>query len=121
MIKGHQKKKYNYYLGIFAEIFACFFLLSKGYLILERRYRSPLGEIDIIALKERNIVFVEVKKRKSIDEGLLSISFKQKNRIHQSSLIWLKKYPKYFSYNIRYDLFVFCNILKFRHEKNFLR
>ncbi len=51
------------------EEIAARFLKSKGYRILERNYRTRFGEIDIIARKKKNIVFVEVKTRTSDEFG----------------------------------------------------
>lgn len=45
------------------------YLKKKGYRIRERNYRCPVGEIDIIALDGDEVVFVEVKSRKSDDFG----------------------------------------------------
>ena len=41
------------------------FLIEKGYTVIERNYKRPLGEIDIIATIDKNLVFCEVKTRKS--------------------------------------------------------
>ena len=48
-------------LGIDGERAAERFLRRLGYTIVERNYRCPLGEIDLVALDRRTIVFVEVK------------------------------------------------------------
>ena len=50
-------------LGKRGEEMACDFLREKGYLILEKNYRTRYGEIDIVAEKEGTVVFVEVKTR----------------------------------------------------------
>jgi len=47
--------------GAMAETVAVLFLVKQGYEILERNYRKPWGEIDIIARKDEVIAFVEVK------------------------------------------------------------
>jgi putative endonuclease len=51
------------------EEIAVSYLKKEGYRIRERNYRCPLGEIDIIALDGNEVVFVEVKSRKSDDFG----------------------------------------------------
>ena len=56
-------------LGISGENLACAELERRGYAILERRYRTKFGEIDIIAKDGPTIVFVEVKARLTPDFG----------------------------------------------------
>ncbi|GAI75687.1 unnamed protein product [marine sediment metagenome] len=52
-------------IGRFGENVASKFLKDKGYKIKERNYRTFLGEIDIICESKGNIIFVEVKTRRS--------------------------------------------------------
>ncbi|HCR44501.1 MAG TPA: YraN family protein [Ruminococcaceae bacterium] len=49
--------------GALGEDYAAGFLKNKGYIIIERNYRSRFGEIDVIAADSKYIVFVEVKTR----------------------------------------------------------
>ena len=56
-------------LGIVGENIACAELLQRGYAILERRYRTRYGEIDIVARDGEVTVFVEVKTRDGNDFG----------------------------------------------------
>ena len=58
-------KNRSYQFGILAEKIAMFFLRLKGYKILEWRYKSRFGEVDIIAKKSAVIVAIEVKARTS--------------------------------------------------------
>ena len=57
-------------LGKRGEEFAARFLKKKGFKIKERNYRSPVGEVDIIATDGKTLVFVEVKTRSSAAFGL---------------------------------------------------
>ncbi len=52
-------------LGLEGETRACHSLESRGYRILQRRYRTRFGELDIVARHDATIVFVEVKARRS--------------------------------------------------------
>lgn len=45
------------------------FLRGRGYSIVERNYRCPLGEVDLIALDRRTVVFVEIKTRRAAHGG----------------------------------------------------
>lgn len=51
------------------ETLACDELRRRGYAILERRYRTRFGEIDIIAKDGQTVVFIEVKARQGDDFG----------------------------------------------------
>ena len=57
-------------LGNFGETEASNYLKSKGYVILDRNFRIRQGEIDIIALQQNILCFIEVKTRKNSDFGL---------------------------------------------------
>jgi putative endonuclease len=56
-------------LGKLGEDLACAELARRGYVILERRYRTRYGEIDIIARCGSSLVFVEVKTRDGNEFG----------------------------------------------------
>lgn len=57
-------------LGAYGEDVAADYLREQGYTLLERNFRCPLGEIDIIAKKHHDLIFVEVKTRRSSLFGL---------------------------------------------------
>ena len=59
----------NVVIGRIGEEAAAGMLEAEGYRILERNYMSPEGEIDIIAEKDADIVFIEVKARRGILYG----------------------------------------------------
>jgi putative endonuclease len=59
----------RYELGIFGENLAAEALLARGYVIVERRYRTEQGEIDIVALEGETIVFVEVRAKATPEFG----------------------------------------------------
>ena len=73
------------------EKLACKFLISKGYKIVFRNYYSMYGEIDIIAEKEKYIVFVEVKTRKenSFLRGTFAVDRNKQKRIVKTAMMYL--------------------------------
>lgn len=74
-------KQARYKRGHRAESIAVWILRMKGYRVLERRFKTPVGEIDVIARKGAAIVFVEVKSRADIESGLYAITDRAKKRI----------------------------------------
>jgi putative endonuclease len=52
------------HLGAEGERAAEAFLRARGYTIVERNFRCPLGEVDLVALHRRSLVFIEVKTRR---------------------------------------------------------
>src|SRR5438309_8730813 len=75
-------------LGLSAESRAAAYLIAKGFRILARRWRSPLGEIDIVARRRDLLIFVEVKARASLDEAAESVTGRQKRRIVGAAEAW---------------------------------
>jgi putative endonuclease len=70
-------------LGISGENLACDALSRQGYAILARRYRTRIGEIDIVAMDGPTLVFVEVKTRTSDDYGVPAeaVTWRKQRRI----------------------------------------
>ena len=90
--------------GISAESRACVYLIAKGYRILARRYRTPVGEIDVIAQKGRVIAAIEVKARPSLDQALAAISPRQQKRIRRSLLYFQAAHPRLSGIDYRFDV-----------------
>ena len=79
------KRKKAYKRGHFAEQLAAIFLMLKGYTIVARRYKTKVGEIDLIAKKKNVTIFCEVKARKTTEIALESLKKKQKMRIRNAA------------------------------------
>jgi putative endonuclease len=90
-------------VGISAESRAAAFLIAKGFRILARRWKSPLGEIDIVARRRHLLIFVEVKARNSIDEAAESLIARQQRRIAAAAEIWLAANPDDAFRDLRFD------------------
>ncbi len=109
-MKNNKIKSYQF--GLAAEFVAIMFLRLKGYKILARRYKTFVGEVDIIAKKGNCLIAVEVKARKNIviQNGFLIdevVGKNQRERIKRAIISFVKAhYKKYSHHNIRFDLIV---------------
>jgi putative endonuclease len=91
-------------VGISAESRAAVWLIAHGYRILARRWKSPLGEIDIVAARRRLLIFVEVKARATLDAAAESVTERQKQRIAAAAEAWLATYPQPAIRDMRFDV-----------------
>lgn len=78
-------------------------LRLKGYLILARSFRVPVGEIDIIARRGKLLIFVKVKARATQTETAESLSFRQRERITRAASAYIAKYPGLSNLDMRFD------------------
>lgn len=90
-------------VGISAESRAAALLIAKGFRILARRFRSPVGEIDIVARRRQLLVFVEVKAREQLDDAAWSVTARQRSRIVAAAEAWLADHPDPSIRDIRFD------------------
>jgi putative endonuclease len=92
-------------LGERGEDAAARFLKRKGYRILARHLDSPLGELDIIAVDGRTIVFVEVKTRSSDAAGhpADAVDDRKQQRMTRAALAYLKS-QGLLKYSARFDV-----------------
>jgi putative endonuclease len=90
--------------GLSAEGRAATFLMAKGYRILAKRFRTPHGEIDIVAKRRNLIAFVEVKARASIDEAAFAVTPRQQARIIDAANGWLVTHPEHADFELRFDV-----------------
>ncbi len=89
--------------GLSAESRAAAFLIAKGYRILARRFRTPHGEIDIVARRRQLLAFVEVKARRSLDEAAYAVTPRQQLRIIAAAQGWLMAHPEHAAFELRFD------------------
>jgi putative endonuclease len=83
-------------LGEKGEGLAVKFLKKKGYKIIKQNYKTPIGEIDIIAKDEETLIFIEVKTRESIEYGLPfeAVNSHKKRKIANVALLYLKRFKE---------------------------
>jgi putative endonuclease len=92
--------------GLSAESRAALLLIAKAYRILARRWKTPFGEIDIVARRGSVVVFVEVKARDSIDEAVEAVTERTRRRIIGAAELWLARHPQHAKGGIRFDVIV---------------
>ena len=84
-------------LGATGEEIAVDYLVSQGYVVFDRNWRSKSGEIDIIASEKFNsqdeLIFIEVKTRSSRDYGdpIEAITTTKYLRMYRLALEWLSE------------------------------
>jgi putative endonuclease len=89
--------------GVSAESLAAAFLMAKGYRILMKRFRTPHGEIDLIAKRRNLVAFVEVKARATLDEAAYAVTPRQQARIINAAQAWLMAHPDHAEFELRFD------------------
>ena len=90
--------------GLSAESRAAALLIAKGYRIVARRFRSPVGEIDIVARRGRALIFVEVKARGRLEDAAEAVIVRQQRRIIAAAEAWLASHPDDVNCDIRFDV-----------------
>jgi len=90
-------------LGISAESRAAAYLVAKGFRILSRRWKSPRGELDIVARRRKLLIFVEVKARDTLEAAAESIDARAQRRIAAAAEAWLATYPQPNVTDMRFD------------------
>jgi putative endonuclease len=93
-----------YRAGLLAESCTALLLRLKGYTIVARRYKTPVGEIDLVALKGRRLAFIEVKRRKTREEAAWTLPAKQRRRIVRAAQYWLAGHPDFAGHDIAFDV-----------------
>jgi putative endonuclease len=90
--------------GLSAESRAAALLMAKGYRILAKRFKTPHGEIDLVAKKRNLLVFVEVKARASLDDAAYAVTPRQQARIIDAAQGWLMAHPEHAEFDLRFDV-----------------
>lgn len=93
-----------YRRGIWAEYVAAAYLTLRGYRILKMRYKTKVGEIDIIARKARSLIFIEVKAHANIDAGLYAVTPRTQKRIARAAQDFMVRRKKYIHDDMRFDV-----------------
>ena len=99
-----RKRLRAYRKGFTSEWLAAAALLARGYRIVAWRYRTKLGEIDLIARRGDLVLIVEVKARASLAAAMEAVAFQSARRIEGAADMWLSRQPDYARLSVRFDL-----------------
>jgi putative endonuclease len=103
-IAPRPERQVAFRFGISAESRAAAYLIAKGYRILARRWRCPVGEIDIVARRRGVLIFVEVKSRDRFEAAAEAVMVRQQRRIIAAAEVWLANNPDFGDVDIRFDV-----------------
>lgn len=106
-------------IGLLAENWAAWFLRLHGWRIVGRRFKTPVGEIDLIAKRGNLIVFIEVKRRPTLDDAAACVSPENASRVRRAAQWWLKTRPRFADKcDMRFDVVALAPYARIRHIPN---
>jgi putative endonuclease len=86
-----------------SEIDGAAYLRSLGFRVIASRYRIPAGEVDLVAWEGSELVFVEVKSRRSGDPPEDAVGFRKKQRLIRAAHSYIARY-RHFQHSYRFDI-----------------
>jgi len=86
---------------------AVWWLRLKGYRILAINWRSPVGEIDLIARRGAHLIVIEVKQRIDAETATGSLVPAQKRRLARAAALFMAQHPACAALTLRFDLIAF--------------
>ena len=92
--------------GRLAEAAAAGWLRLKGYRVVARRFRTPLGEVDLVVRRGRTLAFVEVKARHEAAAALEAVTPRQRGRIGRAAQAFLVRRPDLADCDLRFDVVI---------------
>ena len=101
---GRTKRRRAFRFGLHSETLTAWMLRLKGYRILARRFRTPAGEIDIVAARASLLVFLEIKARAERDAAATALTARQRTRIERASALFVARHPALSSFRQRFDM-----------------
>ena len=99
-----KQRRKAYRRGHSSEWLAAAALMMKGFRIVARRYRTKLGEIDLIARRGNLVLIVEVKARKTLMEAMEAIAYESERRIEGAADLWLSRQRDHAKLSMRFDM-----------------
>jgi len=111
-------KQLAYQKGVDAEMIAANYLRAHGYEIVQQRYKTNYGEIDLIVTKDQTLAAVEVKTRKTLPDALEAVTPRSRKRIEKALLHFVGQYTEYYQHDYRFDIVAITPPLCIHHLDN---
>ena len=112
------KKLKAYRGGLRAELAALIYMSLKGYWLVSWRFKTPVGEVDLILRRGRTLVFVEVKARADMGSAAHAIHITNQSRVVRAAQFFLASHPKYAAHEMRFDAVLIAWYRKPHHLPN---
>lgn len=100
--------------GQYTEELACQYLENKGFKLIEKNFNCRLGEIDLIMKDNGNLVFVEVRYRRSnnFGSGAESVTANKQSKLIKTASLYLQQHDKYNKNPARFDIVSITGIIE---------
>lgn len=103
---GSERRQRAERLGRVAEQLCRLSLALRGYRVLARRYRTPVGEIDIVARRGDLLAVIEVKAREDMATAIAAVTPQQQQRLERAAAMFLARHPHLAALAVRFDVMV---------------
>lgn len=103
-VRGSDDRRAAFQRGRRGESAALWWLRLKGYRILAQDFRSPAGEIDVVARRGATLAIIEVKARDSVAAAVEAILPRQRDRIFNAARLFVARHPRHGACAIRFDI-----------------
>ena len=102
-------------IGNQAEDYALKYLKKQKLKLVKRNYLSALGEIDLVMLDQRMLVFIEVRFRQQNTYGgaLASVDKRKRHKLIKTAELFLIKHPQYQHFICRFDIIAIQDRLRY--------
>lgn len=104
--------------GRLAEALCLWHLRLRLWRVLARNWRTPVGEIDLIARRGGVLAFIEVKRRADAEDAIAAVSPRQRRRVTRAAQAFLARRPELAALQPRFDLMLLSRRRPPRHLRD---
>jgi putative endonuclease len=102
--RNPEARRRAYRRGLSAETVVAWVLRLRGFSVIARRYRTALGESDLVARRGRLVIFVEVKARAAPEHGTEAVTIAARRRIVAAANQFIARHPGLSGHDRRFDI-----------------